>query len=129
MKEHEEEPCEEPWFDWKWKRFPGHARTDAELKRERNAERETDRDLTKSIPQLLADFNNVAELSLQEGRASEETKLLINAQKRMVAMMAKVGMEHITLSRRMLGLTIGIVLLTAVLVLKEFWPLLFHAKP
>jgi hypothetical protein len=109
MKEHEERECSEPFINWYWMRFPGHKRTDAEPKRERKAERETDRDLTKSIPQLLTDFCNVAELSLE--RASEETKLLIGAHKRMVAIMAKVGMEHSRLSKIMVWLTIAIVFL------------------
>jgi hypothetical protein len=74
---------------------------------------------------LLADFNNVAELSLQEGRASEEMKLLINAHKRMVAMMAQVALENRKVSFWMLWLTVGIFIagvavaaLTAVLLYK-----------
>jgi hypothetical protein len=124
---HGEKECpKDAWKRWKWIRYPGdepHTESpeyrEKRKAREYKAERETDRDLNKSIPQLVADFNKVVEHLLQDGhlrRREDDTIYLLTAQRRMVAMMAKVAIEHMKISRWMLVLTIAIFFLTAVMV-------------
>lgn len=117
---HPDNRCKQPWFKWKWERFPGTP-TNEEMDKdryemEREAEFETDGDLVKPIPQLVCDFNFEAQKSLKED-CSIDTRLLLNAQKRMVAMMAQVAMESRRISRWMLILTIAILLLTLLTVI------------
>ena len=111
---HPEDDEPEAWVKWRRKRFPAKRPNQDDLAIELEAELETDRDLSKPIPQLLCDFHDQAERALKSGDPS--TRLVLNAQKRMVAMMAKVAMKNQTLSSIMIGLTIVIAALTVALV-------------
>jgi hypothetical protein len=79
------------------------------------AEIETSRDLSKSVEQLLCDFHDVAEqvINPQTRHAIENVEWYsLQAQKRMVGMMAKVALENRRLQNWMLVLTIIIAFLT-----------------
>ncbi|MGD0915702.1 MAG: hypothetical protein ABSB22_04500 [Thermodesulfobacteriota bacterium] len=139
---HGEKDCpKDAWKRWKWVRYPGDEShtEDAEHReiretRERSAERETDRDLKKPIPQLVADFNTVVEhlmedrnkekkeekkeQQMEEKRISQDTIYMLAAQRRLVAMMAEVAISNNRMAWVMLCLTVIIAALTAVLVLK-----------
>jgi hypothetical protein len=130
----------EPWIRWKWQRYPNDEfhtekpdHREIREARELKAERETDRDLSKSIPQLVADFNVVVEriVEKRKTRGSQEQKrdagqeisedmvFLLLAQRRMVAMMAQVALKHKRMAGYMLWLTIAILVLTGVTVWKD----------
>jgi hypothetical protein len=105
--ENEANAASEPKMNWQ--------RVDFDLKllegknwRER-AEIETNRDLQKPIEQLLCDFHDMAELVIANASEQEKATIswyMINAQKRMVGMMAKVALSNDQLSRRVYWLTI-----------------------
>jgi hypothetical protein len=90
---HPERECGEPWVNWTWVRFPGTPRNRKEFDIELEAEKETDRDLTKSIPQLVCDFNFEAQKAEHTPLFTTELKGVLRAQARMVAMMAQVAMK------------------------------------
>jgi len=115
-RKHPEKKSSEPWVRWTRKRFPTKLPNKGDLKIEAEAEFETDRDLSKPIPQLLCDFHDQAERALQT--VSLETCLVLNAHKRMVAMMAQVALKNAAMNRSMLYLTFAILVLTAVLAFK-----------
>jgi hypothetical protein len=79
---------------------------------ELKAEFETDEDLNKPIPQLVCEFNlQIPKLST----GATEERIILIAQKRMVAMMAQVAMKNdevsdniFTLTRRMTWFTVAI---------------------
>jgi hypothetical protein len=89
---------------------------------DQRAEKETDRDLTKPIEQLLCDFHDMAE----QGSPGRElggypVQAMLHAQKRMVGMMARVALSNDRLAWRMelltwvaLGLGVISVLLSAI---------------
>lgn len=113
MEKHPEKQVGEPWVRWTRKRFPTKLPNEEDLKIEVEAERETDRDLSKPIPQLLCDFHDQAERAMRQ--ASPDTKLLLNAHKRMVAMMAQVAIENRRMGTWMLLLTIVVAIFTALI--------------
>jgi hypothetical protein len=84
------------------------------------AEKETDRDLTKSIEQLLYDFHEMAERgSLGGDMESRPTQATLHALKHMVGMMAKVALSNEAvqksndiLQRRLYWLAIAVAILT-----------------
>lgn len=115
-KKHREKNCKEPWIRWTRKRFPTKLPNQEDLKYELKAEEETDRDLSKPIPQLLCDFHDQAEQALD--KASIETQLILNANKRMVAMMAKVAISNNRMSVVIAFLTAAILVFTIVLATK-----------
>ena len=115
MEKHPEKKVGEPWVRWTRKRFPTKLPNEQDLKIELGAEREADRDLSKPIPQLLCDFHDQAERAIRQ--AGPDTKLLLNAQKRMVAMMAQVAIENRRMGTWMLLLTILIAIFTVLI----FW--------
>lgn len=134
---HGERKCDQPRMDWEWMRFPGSSMksemTEQERHREFEAEFETDGDLRKSIPQLVCDFN-VEVLKLSPRKVPEE-RIILTAQKRMVAMMAQVAMNNEKVSDRMLGLTRRIeilswiiAILTFVILVVTFIPKMFRAS-
>ena len=111
---HPDNRVNEFWFEWKWKRF-GDTPTNEEMKSDRyemecEAEFETDADLNKSIPQLVCDFNFESELALAKC-IPMETKLLLKAQSRMVAMMAQVAMKNEKVSDKISRLNLFIVII------------------
>jgi hypothetical protein len=130
---HGEKGCpEDAWKEWEWIRYPGDESHTEEPKyraireeTEYRAERETDRDLEKSIPQLVADFNTVVEHLIEDrGKEDKEglgirgdTIYLLAAQSRMVAMMAQVAMKHIDISESIVELNRHIDKLTKVLII------------
>ena len=125
---HGEKNCpKDAWKRWKWIRYPGdklpEERPEYKTTRETHeykAERKTDRDLKKPIPQLVADFNKVVVDFSVYGHVrtrGDDIKYLLDAQSRMVAMMAQVAMEHRKISKWMLVLTIAIFFLTVVIAL------------
>jgi hypothetical protein len=112
LKDREKHPqirCGQPWFKWRWKRWLGTRMITKEEDEERwnmelKAEFETDGDLTKSIPQLVCDFNFEKQKALKKD-VSMEAKLSLAAQGRMVAMMAQVAMKNETLTKQIRFLT------------------------
>jgi hypothetical protein len=120
---HSDKRCsDDVWVKWDWHRFPGdesHTQSTQESKlreqEEYKAERETDRDLKKPIPQLVADFNMVTQHSLPNEKISLDTKYILQAQKRMVAMMAKVAMENSRTNKVIIILTIFMIILTIII--------------
>jgi hypothetical protein len=103
---HGERKCDQPWTNWEWMRFPGSPMKSEMNKEKRGmefeAEFETDGDLTKSIPQLVCDFNFEI---LKLGIGAKEERILLTALKRMVAMMAQVAMKSDKVSDQMIQLT------------------------
>jgi len=79
------------------------------------AEEETERDLEKSVEQLLCDVHEEI-LNDDPNRTIQDN--LLHANKRMVALMARAAIENRRTSRWLLGLTIAIAALTVVLVFK-----------
>jgi hypothetical protein len=103
-RKHGERECsEEPWVEWEWLRFPGTIKVPEDVEKE--AERQTDGDFIKSIPQLVCDFHVEAEKALRRGQVLDDTKYVLNAQKRMVAMMAQVARTNDEVSNNILRLT------------------------
>ena len=96
---HSEMQFVEPWFEWKRMRSPGSTKIPKDLERELNAEPKPDGDLIKPIPQLLA----VAE-SAKERIRHDQSKLLLDAQNRMVGMIGEVAMKSDKVSEQMLHL-------------------------
>ena len=84
----------EPSHTWKRKDYSPIPKETPARKR---AEMETDRDLTKSIEQLLGDFHDMAEGAATEG--GDPTSHMLHAQKRMVGMMAKVALSNEAVQR------------------------------
>jgi hypothetical protein len=82
------------------------------------AEIEIGRDLSKSIPQLVCDFHDIAELALagKAPIASDPNSLLIHAEKRMVSLFGKVALAHERGTRWLIRLTVVLVVMTAVLI-------------
>jgi hypothetical protein len=81
------------------------------------AEIESSRDLAKSVEQLLCDYHDLAELIIlkeHKNEAKSDAWYLVNAQKRMVSMMAKVTLSNDRLSKHILWLTVAAVLLAVV---------------
>lgn len=113
MEKHPEKACGEARVRWVRKRFPTKLPNEEDLKIEFEAEKETDRDLSKPIPQLLCDFHDQAERAIRQ--ASPDTKLLLNAQKRMVAMMAQVAIENRKMGTWMFWLTVVIAIFTVLI--------------
>ena len=72
---------------------------------ELNAKLEAEKDLTKSIPQLVCDFHIEAEKALRRGSVLDDTKYMLNAQKRMVAMMGQVAMKNDEVNKNLIHLT------------------------
>lgn len=123
-KKHEEKEYEQPWIKWEWMRFPSStlARDDkGRYEMELKAEFETDGDLTKSIPQLVCDFNFEVEKALNITDKKERNEkidmelLSLYAQKRMVAMMAQAAIKHEEVSIRTMNLTEELTKLTKTL--------------
>lgn len=112
---HPETRCDQPWFDWTWKRLPGTPmigeKPKDEIEMELRSEFETDGDLNKSIPQLVCDFNFEVLKALKIPDKKERNEkidmelLSLSAQKRMVAMMAQVAIKHEEVSIRTMNLT------------------------
>lgn len=71
------------------------------------AEIETNRDLAKPIEQLVCDFHDMAEKVINQNspEAQNASWYLIQAEKRMVSMMARVALEHKRSSDWLVGLT------------------------
>lgn len=88
----------------------------------KKAERQTDMDLKKAIPQLVTDFNEIVETlehpELLKKTWEENTKFLLSAQSRMVAMMAKVAMANNRMTIVLIFLTAVIAFLTGLLAFK-----------
>lgn len=103
----------DPKRKWKRKKYDLSI-LNGKSNRER-AEIETDRDLDKSIEQLVCD---VHEETHRDDR--DDLKNIAAAQKRMVSLMARVAMSNDKVSNRMLWLTIVIAILTLVMVYKMF---------
>lgn len=81
------------------------------------AEIESTRDLAKSVEQLMCDYHDMAELIIlkeHQNEAKSDAWYLVNAQKRMVSMMAKVTLSNDRLSKHILWLTVAAVLLAVV---------------
>jgi len=96
---HPERQYDEPWIEWTRIRFPSETTSELELK----AEFETDADLLKPIPQLVCEFHVKAKEAKWHG--SSDAPILLEAQSRMVAMMAQVAMKNDKVSDRMVELT------------------------
>jgi hypothetical protein len=109
----------------KWKRLDLEAPGETSLSqtdpaRRKEAERQTNNDLRKSIQQLICDVHEEASTP---NRAIEEN--LVCATRRMVSMMGRVALAHersskilIWLTGVLAVLTLAIVLLTIVLIVK-----------
>jgi hypothetical protein len=82
----------DPPHSWERKNYQPLPET---MKSEERAEKETDRDLNKSIEQLLCDFHDMAERG-SPGRemGGYPVQAMLHAQKRMVGMMAKVALSN-----------------------------------
>ena len=113
-RKHEEKECSEPWVKWKRMRFP---KVPEEWEEELRAEADSDRDLKKSIPQLISDFNVKAN-EAGKLKYNPDTNLMLDAQRRMVAMMGKVAMSNDRMALAMIGLTTILIVLTIILVFK-----------
>lgn len=121
-KKHLDRRSNEPILDWEWMRF-FPTTTNEEMQKihdpryeiELRAEKETDRDLTKSIQQLVCDFNFEVEKAHSMTFPLVDT-LMLEAQRRMVAMMARVAIKHEDVSVRTMTLTDRITKLTYVLI-------------
>jgi hypothetical protein len=109
----------------KWKRLdlegPGEASlSQTHPDRRKEAERQTNNDLRKSIQQLICDVHEEAGTPNRPGEQN-----LINATRRMVSMMGRVALAHersskilIWLTAVLAVLTLAIVGLTVVLIVK-----------
>jgi hypothetical protein len=98
-----------------WKRVnlesPGQpSLTEIDLARRRQCEEETNRDLTKSIQQLICDVHEEAS---DPSRPHELSQLL--ATRRMVSMMGRVALEHERSSAALIRMTLWLVVLTVVI--------------
>lgn len=119
---HPDKRSNEPFLDWEWMRFaptPTNEEMEktnkARYKMELDAEKETDRDLTKSIQQLVCDFN----VEVEEAHAMTfplVDRLMLKAQRRIVAMMARMAIKHEDVSVRIMNLTERIIKLTYFLI-------------
>ena len=93
---------------------------DKELRKK--AERQTNMDLKKPIPELVTDFNEITEIlehpELLKKTWEENTKFLLRAQSRMVAMMAKVAISNNRMTIVLIVLTAVIAFLTGLLAFK-----------
>jgi hypothetical protein len=109
---HSDKRTDEPFLDWGWMRFSPTPINEEMQKRDKprydmelEAEKETDRDLTKSIPQLVCDFNFEAQKAERIPAFPLELRLLLKAQSHMVAMMAQVAIKHEEVSKQIVKLT------------------------
>src|ERR1017187_6932798 len=99
---------------WKRKDFTPPPSTEAEIKKRFEAETETSHDLEKDIQQLLCDAH-------EEFRNPNQSDRLLGINKRMVALLAITAYEARRTNLRMTFLTIIILVLTGLLVFKEFY--------
>lgn len=100
----------------KWKRLDLEAPGEASLSqtdpaRRKEAERQTNNDLRKSVQQLICD---VHEEAITPNRPVEES--LIHATKRMVSMMGRVALAHERSSKILIWLTAVLAILTLAIV-------------
>jgi hypothetical protein len=117
MSSRDENILSDPPHNWVRKIY---APLPADMRPEDRAEKETDRDLTKSIEQLLCDFHDMAEHGSPGGEmGGYPVQAMLHAQKRMVSMMAKVALSNEAvqrsndvLQRRLYWLTIAVTALT-----------------
>ena len=121
IKHKEIKDAKEPFSKWKWKRYhndESHKESSenraSREEKELWAEKETDRDLNKSIEQLLTDFNMAYNHSASNEDVTKDTKYILQAQRRMVAMMAQVALSNKRSNWLMMWLTGIITILTII---------------
>jgi fructose-1,6-bisphosphatase len=101
-------PEPDPPRKWKRKNYGPNERVGREL-----FELEADRDLDKSIEQLVCDVHEETHVG------SDVFERLANAQKRFASLMGRVALSNDKVARQMLWLTWAIAILTGVIVLLE----------
>ena len=108
-----------PTTEWTRKNFPESVMKPSDVRPREKAELETDRDLAKSIEQLLCDFQEQAiKKPKSDDPQASILEITLHAQKRMVSMMAKVALSNERMALAMFALAAAAVLCSIIALLK-----------